>query len=200
MEFASEMVIKAGKQRLRIDEIPIDYYPRIGESKLARLSDAWRHVRFMLVYSPVALFVLPGAAACGVGVAGLLALAAAPASGEAWTGVSVGAAMLTLLGLGVIQLGLFARTYAIIYLGEHDPALEQRWRRYRLEHGLALGTGVVGVGVVIALISFFDGTHDPRLGILGLALAASGVQICFASFFLSVLGLSEHAVLRRKRL
>ncbi len=60
MEFASEMVIKAGKRRLRIEEMPIGYRVRIGESKLSRFSDAWRHIRFMLVYSPAFLFVLPG--------------------------------------------------------------------------------------------------------------------------------------------
>jgi hypothetical protein len=54
------------------------------------------------------------------------------------------------------------------------------------------------VGIAITLVSFFDGTHDPRLGILGLALAASAVQGSFASFFLSILGLSEHARVYRR--
>jgi glycosyltransferase involved in cell wall biosynthesis len=63
MEFASEMVIKAGKRRLRVEEIPIDYRPRIGDSKLSRVGDAWRHVRFMLVHSPTFLFMIPGALA-----------------------------------------------------------------------------------------------------------------------------------------
>src|SRR2546423_428364 len=63
MEFASEMVIKAGKQRLQIDEVPIAYRVRVGESKLSRFGDAWRHIRFMLVYSPAFLFLLPGGAA-----------------------------------------------------------------------------------------------------------------------------------------
>jgi hypothetical protein len=198
MEFASEMVIKAGKRRLRVEEIPIDYYPRIGESKLARLSDAWRHVRFMLVYSPIALFVLPGVIAAVLGVGSLIALAAAQHLGEPWTGVAVASSMVTLVGLGMVELGLFARTYAVIYLGERDPALEKRWRRYRLEHGLLLSALVFTVGVVITLVSFFDGTHDPRLGILGLTLVAAAVQGSFASFFLSILGLSEHAVLRRR--
>jgi hypothetical protein len=198
MEFASEMVIKAGKRRLHVDEIPIDYYPRLGESKLARVNDAWRHVRFMLVYSPVALFVWPGVLAAGLSLLGLVLLAALPGLTEAWTGVSVAAAMLTVVGLGMVELGLFARTYAVIYLGEHDPGLERRWRRYRLEHGLALAGVTFFVGIAITLVSFFDGTHDPRLGILGLALAASAVQGSFASFFLSILGLSEHARVYRR--
>ena len=199
MEFASEMVIKAGKRRMRIDEVPIGYRVRIGESKLARLSDAWRHVRFMLVYSPAFLFVLPGGVAASAGLVGLVVLGAMRHLSDNWTGVSVAFAMLTILGLGIIQLGLFARTYAVIYLGEHDEALERGWRRFRLEHGLALSAITFLVGTAITFVSFFDGIKDPRLGILGLALVAVAFQGAFASFFLSILGLSEHAILRRRR-
>lgn len=198
MEFASEMVIKAGKRRLRIDELAIDYRVRIGESKLSRFSDAWRHIRFMLVYSPAFLFVLPGGAAGFAGLAGLIVLGSMPSLGDSWTGVSVAFAMLTILGLGVIQLGVFARTYAVIYLGEHDDRLERGWRRLRLEHGLAVSGITMLIGAAITLVSFFDGVKDPRLGILGLALVAVAFQGAFGSFFLSILGLSEHAILARR--
>ena len=63
MEFASEMVFKAFRRELRVSEIPIDYYPRVGESKLNRFGDAWRHVKFMLLYSPSWLYFVPGLAA-----------------------------------------------------------------------------------------------------------------------------------------
>ena len=63
MEFASEMVFKAYRRNLTVSEIPIDYYPRVGESKLNRFGDAWRHVKFMLLYSPSWLYFVPGAAA-----------------------------------------------------------------------------------------------------------------------------------------
>ncbi len=199
MEFASEMVIKAGKRRLRVEEIPIDYFPRVGESKLSRVGDAWRHVRFMLVYSPTFLFILPGPLATLIGLAVVIALAADTGLGDPWTGVSVAFAMLSLVGVGVMQLGLYARTYAVIYLGEAGPQLERLWRRFRLEHGLALAAATLAVGFAITAISFFDGVKDPRLGVLGLTLMAIAFQGAFASFFLSILGLSEHAVLRRRR-
>jgi glycosyltransferase involved in cell wall biosynthesis len=199
MEFASEMVIKAGKRRLRIDEVPIDYRVRIGESKLSRFSDAWRHVRFMLLYSPAFLFVLPGGLAAAVGFAGLIVLGSMRHLSDNWTGVSVMFAMLTILGLGVIQLGLFARTYAVIYLGERDEALERGWRRFRLEHGLAVSGVTLVLGLTITLVSLVDGIKDPRLGILGLALVAIAAQGAFGAFFLSILGLSEHAILHRRR-
>jgi len=197
MEFASEMVIKAGKRGLRIEEIPIGYRVRIGESKLSRFSDAWRHIRFMFVYSPAFLFLLPGGVAALFGLSGLIVLGSMRHLSDKWTGVSVAFAMLTILGLGVIQLGLFARTYAVIYLGEHDERLERGWRRFRLEHGLALSATTFLVGTAITFTSFFDGVKDPRLGILGLALVAVGLQGAFGAFFLSILGLSEHAILRR---
>ncbi len=77
MEFASEMVIKAAKQGLRIEEVPITYRPRVGDSKLSRVPDAWRHVRFMLVHSATFLFVVPGLLAMLVGFG-----AARPARGR----------------------------------------------------------------------------------------------------------------------
>src|SRR5687768_15417066 len=61
MEFASEMVIRASKEKLRIAEFPIEYHPRGGESKLTSFRDGWRHLRFLLVHSPTYLFMLPGA-------------------------------------------------------------------------------------------------------------------------------------------
>jgi Glycosyl transferase family 2 len=198
MEFASEMVIKAGKRRVRIDEIPIDYHPRIGDSKLSRFGDAWRHVRFMLVHSPTFLFLVPGGLTAIAGLVGLCVLASLPGLSNDWTGVAVGCAMLLILGVGIVQLGLFSRTYAVIYLGEHDAPLERGWRRLRLEHGLALSAAVFLAGVGITLGSFFDQVPDPRLGVLGLALLAVGAQGAFASFFLSILGLPQQALLRRR--
>ena len=198
MEFASEMVIKAGKRRLRVEEIPIDYRPRIGDSKLSRVGDAWRHVRFMLVHSPTFLFSVPGGFATLAGLVALLVLACMPQLGDPWTGVSVAFAMLAIVGVGVIQLGLFSRTYAVVYLGESDRWLERGWRRLRLEHGLAISAVVLVMGLGITAGSLFDGVKDPRLGILGLALMAIALQAIFAAFFLSILGLSEHAILRRR--
>ena len=198
MEFASEMVIKAGKRRLRIEQIPIDYLPRLGESKLYRGRDAWRHIRFMLVYSPLFLFAAPGGAAAVGGLTGLGVLACWRSLSDPWTGVAIALSMLSIVGFGAIQLGVFARTYAVIYLGEADPRLERGWRRFKLEHGLAVGAVVLLAGAGIAAGSLFDGVPDPRLGLLGMTLMAIAIQGVFGSFFLSILGLSDHAVLRRR--
>src|SRR4051794_22167604 len=68
MEFASEMVIRASKERMDIRQFPIEYHPRGGESKLSSFRDGWRHLRFLLVHSPTHLFVLPGLVMCVLGV------------------------------------------------------------------------------------------------------------------------------------
>ena len=60
MELASEMVIRAVRERLDIRELPIALHPREGESKLSRFRDGWRHLRLMLVYHPNFLFLFPG--------------------------------------------------------------------------------------------------------------------------------------------
>ncbi len=60
MEFASEMMIKASRKKLKIIELPINYAVRQGESKLRTIPDGWRHIRFLLLYSPTLLFLLPG--------------------------------------------------------------------------------------------------------------------------------------------
>jgi hypothetical protein len=200
MEFASEMVIKASKRGLVIEEIPIEYRPRVGESKLNSVRDAWRHVRFMLVHSATFLFLVPGAIALAAGLGLLVPLAVDRSLGDpSWTvPVAIGASFLAVVGAQVIQLGLFARTYAAIYLGEDEPLLEGVWRRLRLEHGLAAGAIVVAVGAVLAAVAHFDAVADPALGLLGLTLVALGTQGVFSAFFLSILGLSEHAVLRRR--
>ena len=69
MEFASEMVIRATRERLDVREIPIELHPRVGESKLSPFRDGWRHLRVILVYNPNFLFTLPGAVMIVAGIA-----------------------------------------------------------------------------------------------------------------------------------
>jgi hypothetical protein len=134
------------------------------------------------------------------GLSLLLPLAVDRSLGEpSWTvPVAIGASFLVIVGAQVIQLGLYARTYAAIYLGDREPLLERGWRRFRLEHGLAASAVVLLAGVIVTLVAHLDDVPDPALGLLGLTLVALGVQGVFSSFFLSILGLSEHAVLRRR--
>src|SRR4051812_41329528 len=85
MEFASEMVIRAAKADLTIRQIPIDYHPRGGTSKLSSFRDGWRHLRFLLVHSPTHLFVIPGAVMLLLGLlAGLVSLSRIELLGREW--------------------------------------------------------------------------------------------------------------------
>ncbi|MDH5279952.1 MAG: glycosyltransferase family 2 protein [Thermoleophilia bacterium] len=197
MEFASEMVFKAYRRGLRVSEVPIDYYPRIGESKLNRFGDAWRHVRFMLLYSPSWLYLLPGSIMLLLGVAGMLVLATGPIDvfGRTWQlHTMLGFVALTLIGAQVIQLGVFARTYARVRIGEHDPLLERLGRHLRLEHGLLVGGGLVLLAVVGLLAVGVEWAAN-GFGILGRAYETAllvtalglGAQVVFGAFFLALL-------------
>jgi hypothetical protein len=197
MEFASEMVFKAFRRGLGVSELPIDYFPRTGESKLSRFADAWRHVRFMLLYSPSLLYFVPGGILLLLGIAGMVVLASGPVDvfGRTWqihTMLAFVAA--TILGAQIVQLGVFARTYALTHFGERDALLERLWQRVRLEHGLIAGAILfaVGAGVLIAIFVDWARAGFGALGheyatALGFTLVALGVQIVFGSFFIGVL-------------
>jgi glycosyltransferase involved in cell wall biosynthesis len=197
MEFASEMVFKAYRRGLRVSEIPIDYFPRVGESKLNRFGDAWRHARFMLVYSPSWLYFLPGAVMVLLGLIGALVLATGPVDifGRTWEIHTMLACIAGILvGAQVLQLGLFARTYALVHLNEHDPVIDRLHTRIRLEHGLLLGFGLLLAGLAIVGVIFGEWAADGfgRLGhahatALGFTLVGLGVQVVLGSFFLSLL-------------
>src|SRR5207237_8081729 len=157
MEFASEMVFKAFRRRLGVTEIPIDYFPRTGESKLNPVADAWRHVRFMLLYSPSWLYFVPGVALLLLGLAGMLVLATGPVDvfGRTWQiHTMLAFVALTLMGAQVVQLGVFARTYALTHFGERDPLLEGLRRRIHLEHGVLLGFAVALAGAAVLVTVF----------------------------------------------
>ena len=197
MEFASEMVFKAYRRGLSVSDLPIDYFPRTGESKLSRFSDAWRHIRFMLLYSPSWLYFLPGSILLLLGFAGMLVLASGPVDvfGRQWqihTMLAFVAA--TILGTQIIQLGVFARTYAMTHFGERDALLERLWHRVRLEHGLVAGSALFLAGTVVLALIFIDWARQGfgPLGheyatALGFTMVALGVQVVFGSFFIGVL-------------
>jgi glycosyltransferase involved in cell wall biosynthesis len=199
MEFASEMVFKAYRRGLIVSEIPIDYYPRVGESKLNRFGDAWRHVKFMLLYSPGWLYFVPGLALLLLGLAGTLALASGPVEvlGRTWQIHTLFACITAvLLGTQILQLGLFSRTFARIHLGERDPLLERLSDRLRLEHGILVGLGLSLLGAIIvgwilvlwARAGFGSLSHEYATAI-GFTLIALGMQIVLGSFFLSLIGI-----------
>ncbi len=198
MEFASEMVIRASKENLRIAQIPIEYHPRGGESKLSSFRDGWRHLRFLLVHSPTYLFIVPGLAIVTLGVvADGLVISGVSFFNRGW-GVHtlIAGALLAIVGTQVLALGLCAHAYGTYFMGEKDPWFDRMRARFRLEHGLLLGGGVALVGIVcvgVILIDWinsgFGALGQEKLAVVGATLIIIGIQIFFSSFLLSILGL-----------
>ncbi len=198
MEFASEMVIRASKEKLRIAEFPIEYHPRGGESKLSSFRDGWRHLRFLLVHSPNHLFIIPGALMSSLGALILLISESRwDLFGRAW-GVHavIGGALLMIVGTQVLALGLCAHAYGTYFMGEKDPWFDRMRARFRLEHGLLLGGLFMLVGfalgavILVSWISHgFGSLSYERLAVVAAAVLIVGIQIFFSSFLLSILGL-----------
>jgi glycosyltransferase involved in cell wall biosynthesis len=198
MEFASEMVIRAAKEDLDIRQFAIEYHPRGGESKLSSFRDGWRHLRFLLVHSPNHLFIAPGALMALLGViVSALVLARIDIFGRQWDlHALILGSLLMVVGTQVVALGLCAHAYGTYFMSERDPWFDRMRRRYRLEHGLLLGGGIVlaglamvGVIVVEWIDRGFGSLGEERLAIVALTFVIVGIQIFFSSFLLSILGL-----------
>jgi hypothetical protein len=202
MEFASEMVIKASMARLKITEVPITYHPRGGNSKLHPVEDAWRHMRFMLLFSPAYLFLWPGTLLL---LAGLLLTASLVRGPYVVAGRYVGihymvlGSLLAVLGQQMLSFGISARVYAYSeQLIGSDPLLRGFMRLFTLERGLLAGgvLALVGLGTFLYILFQWLGgdVRFDELIHLHEAIAAStmmilGMQVIAASFFISLLDL-----------
>lgn len=198
MEFASEMVIRAAKERLTLRQFEIEYHPRGGQSKLSSFRDGWRHLRFLLLHSPNHLFILPGAVMAALGaIVELIVLTRIGVFGREWDiHALIGGALLAVVGTQVISLGICAHAYATYFMGERDRWFDRMRARYKLEHGLLLGGGIIFAGLVVAAFIAIDWINhgfgvlsEERLAVLAATLIIVGIQIFFSSFLLSILGL-----------
>jgi hypothetical protein len=205
MEFASEIVVKAARADLRVAEVPIVYHPRVGESKLNGVRDAWRHLRFMLILAPTYLFIYPGLALFVLGMVGQSVLLTGPVhigSRGIYVHFSILFAMLTLVGSQALVFGVFARVYSKS-VGFDTPSKLSDWveRDFSLERGLVIGMifFVAGFGVDLAiLIQWIDRSmgelNAVRPALFAMTFMVLGMQILFASFFLSIFKIKVHAV------
>jgi hypothetical protein len=198
MEFASEMVIRAAKEKLDIRQFDIEYHPREGESKLSSFRDGWRHLRFLLVHSPTHLFIVPGGVMAILGaLVQFIVLAHLGFFGRQWQiHALIAGALLTIVGVQVVALGVCAHAYGTYFMGETDRWFDRMRARYRLEHGLLLGGGVTLAGLVAGtgiginwITSGFGALGEENLAVLAATLVIIGIEIFFTSFLLSILGL-----------
>ncbi len=200
MEFASEMVIKAEKLKLKIAQVPVNYNQRLGRSKLKSLSDGWRHLRFMLLYSPLFLFFLPGAGMFCIGILGFFL--------SYFELIQIGTirfqehplfvfALFIIIGYQLIIFSLFAKTYAITHFDE-PPIFEKFYHYITIEHVGIFGIlfTVFGAGIYWGILQkwlhmHFGPLNEIKNAILALLLMTVGMQTLFSSFMLSILGIKE---------
>ena len=205
MEFATEMIVKATLLHMRISEIPttLSVDGRSRPPHLRTWRDGWRHLRFMLLYSPRWLFLYPGALLILAGaIVGVWLLAGPRAIGDVTFDVDslLYAAMAILLGFQAIAFATFTKVFAISEgLLPEDPRLTWLFRFITLEVGLIVGGLLMAIGLVATLYAVrvwgvhHFGALDPaqmlRVVIPAALSLTLGFEVVLCSFFLSVLGL-----------
>jgi glycosyltransferase involved in cell wall biosynthesis len=207
MEFASEMVVKASLEGVAISEVPTTLSPALRTRKphLRPWRDGWRHLRFLLLFSPRWLFLYPGAASMLIGLAAMIALlpgsfAVFGASFDVHT--MIYASVLIVVGYQAIVFAVLARVYATIegFLPPHDW-LSRQVQRISLEAGILAGLALILTGVVLTVIALaiwgdagfsnLNYRDTLRLVIPASTALIVGVETVLSSFFVSILTI-EH--------
>jgi hypothetical protein len=207
MEFASEMVVKSALLGLNVTEVPTTLSPdgRSRPPHLRSWRDGWRHLRFMLLYSPRWLFLYPGIALIVLGIAGGAALL--PAS-RTILGVTFDvhtllyAAVAILIGFQAVFFAIATKAFAVVSgLLPPDRRIERLFRTATLEAGIVIGTLLVLIGIggtVFAVYSWsrvsfgpLVPTHTLRITIPAIVALILGFQTILSAFFLNALGLKR---------
>ncbi|UCC82045.1 MAG: glycosyltransferase family 2 protein [Gemmatimonadota bacterium] len=207
MEFASEMVVKATLQKLKITEVPTTLAPdgRSTPPHLRTWRDGWRHLRFLLLFSPRWLFLYPGLILMTLGLVSMIWLLPGPRrigslGLDVNTLVYSGAAVI--LGFQVVAFAVFAKIFAMnAGLLPDDPRFRRLSRLFNLEVGIVVGLvlvigGLAASGYAVGFWGRFSfGALDPRVSLRIVAPSVTalvlGLQIVFSSFFVSVLELPQ---------
>ena len=199
MEFASEMVVKASLYGLKITEVPTTLSPD-GRSRPPHLKtwrDGWRHLRFLLMYSPRWLFLYPGLALMFLGFVATIWFVPQPR-----VHTLLYSATALIIGFQIVSFAVFTKAFAISEgLLPEDRKLRRFLRYINLEVGLIIGVilFLLGIGGSVYALYIWNarlyGALDPavtmRIVIPSVTALALGVQVVFSSFFLSVLGLKR---------
>ena len=207
MEFASEMVVKATLANQKITEVPTTL-SKDGRSRPPHLRswrDGWRHLRFLLLFSPRWLFFLPGLV---VGVAGLV-IGAVVATGPLTIGgvtfdvdTLVAASAMVVIGFQAVLFWLFTQVYAGAerFLPE-EPKVQRLLGNLSLERGLLAGAaiGLAGLVGLIFSLTYWQANkfgqlnyeHALRLMVPSVTALVVSCQLVLRTFFLSILGIKQ---------
>ena len=206
MEFASEMVIKSTFKRLKITEVPVTLRPD-GRSRPPHLKpwrDGWRHLRFMLLFSPRWLFLAPGIflSLLGIIFGARLSLGNFQIGGVQFdVGTLAVACMAVIVGSQLVAFAFFTKVFAIAEgLLPDDPQFSRVFKFFTLEKGILTGLAVLLAGIILlaravwiwkqADFGVLPSTEENlRRLIPAVTLVVLGIQTIFSSFFLSALGL-----------
>ena len=201
MEFASEMIIKASRRQLVLAEVPIVYRPRLGKSKLKAITDAWRHVRFILIYSPLFLFLIPGLI---LALLGIILMALFYFSNPVLFGINLYVhpmflfSVMIIIGYQLILFSGFSKVYAITHLGDSDKRIEALFKWLTIEKAGLLGLllALVGAGIYLWIFinwvnSGFSPLNEIKSSVVSLTLLILGIQTFFSAFMFSILGIKE---------
>lgn len=210
MEFASEMIIKATLLKMNITEIPIDFAPdqRDRPPHLRTFRDGWRHLRFMLLFSPTWLFFLPGLFMILAGIGTIVAILfdVSPSVGLATCLLAHASAV---LGVQTVLLGVAAQGFVHLARLHVSNVLPKLYEWLRDEKGLVFGgflslAGLSSMGYAFFRIKNFmnQSSYVPqtidvlstKVALVGVTFFIVGVQILFASFFMSLFTIEAEKV------
>ena len=200
MEFASEMLVMASKEQLKIVEVPIDYYPRQTPSKLHSFADGWRHIRFVLLMKPLPFIAVPGFL---LFILGILLMVLFSLNGDIESShlhSFILGAILVIGGIQVILSGFLMKTYSVIHGYENKAGIIEILMKYHnLEIFLVLGFLLAAAGILLGLNIFlrwisanFGFLSEISTAIISLVLIVTGIQIFLFAVFQSMMLLNEN--------
>lgn len=196
MEFASEMIIDAARKGIRIAEVPIIYHPRIGESKLSSFNDGWRHLKFMLLYTPKHLFIIPGLILSTIGIFLMFATVFNLNIGYYPSiHTMIFGSLFLISGFSITGLGLFAGVYGrrrdIFNL---DTVSNWSIDNFSLERGVIIGAIIFGIGffylsyrVISWILNGFPAFPWIEQNLIAATMIIVGLQTIFSAFFISII-------------
>jgi len=200
MEFASEMLVMASKEHLKVVEVPIDYYPRETPSKLHSFADGWRHIRFVLLMKPLPFVAVPGFLFFIIGLLlmGFFTLQGDVESAHLHTFIL--GAILVMGGVQVILTGFLMKTYSVVHGYENKAGIIVSLMQYsNLEKFLVLGAALFVIGVLFGLNIIiqwvavgFGFLSEISMAIVSLVLIVSGIQVFLFAVFQSMMLLNEN--------
>ncbi|MFU8766535.1 MAG: glycosyltransferase family 2 protein, partial [Candidatus Methanoperedens sp.] len=199
MEFASEMLIEAGRKKLRVMEIPITYYPRQTPSKLHTWGDGWRHLRFMMLYNPRPFFSIPGLLLASLGIFMIFILSMQNNVENIRIHSFILGSMLVIIGFQMIATGIYMKVYGIIRNKIDKTGITSKILDYHsLEHGLVIGSLLFMGGMILGsnvlykwMSSGFGSLSEVGNAVVSMVLAAMGIQVIFSTLIISIFMLEQ---------